>query len=246
MTDHNNDGMSESEEMYLITIARLVEQGVEEPVAISRLAEALSIVSVSANQMVHKLAEEGWLEYLPYKGVKLTAKGQHVASKVLRDRRLWEVFLVERLQFSSNEADTLACRLEHITPKKLAYQLAAFLDFPAVSPQGRPIPGLKIEATGEMAQSLVELTVGQTAVITQVGGDPATAAFLGTQGIRPGAELRLLAVASGQEMLLQVGDNRIHMSDDVANDIFIRINTSAEVQAALVANLHKDLEILGD
>jgi Mn-dependent DtxR family transcriptional regulator len=65
MTNHNNNGMSESEEMYLITIARLVEQGVEDPVAISPLAEALSILPVSANQMVHKLAEEGWLEYLP-------------------------------------------------------------------------------------------------------------------------------------------------------------------------------------
>jgi DtxR family Mn-dependent transcriptional regulator len=242
MTDHNNSGMSESEEMYLITVARLVEQGVEGPVAISQLAEALSILPVSANQMVHKLAEEGWLEYLPYKGVKLTAEGQHVALKVLRDRRLWEVFLVEQLHFSSNEADTLACRLEHITPKKLANQLAAFLDFPAVSPQGLPIPDLKIESNDDNAQPLVELTVGQTAVVAQIAGDPATEAFLGNQGIRSGAEIRLLAVASGQDMLLQVGHQRIYISDDVANDIFIRVKTPVEVQAAQVASPGVDLD----
>ena len=32
MLDHNIEEISESEEMYLITIARLVEQGVAEPV----------------------------------------------------------------------------------------------------------------------------------------------------------------------------------------------------------------------
>jgi DtxR family Mn-dependent transcriptional regulator len=243
MTDHNNNGMSESEEMYLITIARLVEQGVKEPVAIPQLAEALSILPVSANQMVHKLAEEGWLDYLPYKGAKLTAKGQLVALKVLRDRRLWEVFLVEHLQFSSNEADTLACRLEHITPKKLANQLAAFLDFPAVSPQGLPIPDLKIEANNVSSQPLVELALGQSAVITQVRDDPATAAFLGNQGIRPGADIRLLAVGSEQEMLLQVGDNRIYLADNVAKDIFIHASTPVEVQSAQVADLRTDLDI---
>jgi len=34
MLDHNMSEMSESEEMYLITIARLVEGGLEEPVPI--------------------------------------------------------------------------------------------------------------------------------------------------------------------------------------------------------------------
>ena len=54
MPDHNLAEMSESEEMYLITIARLIEQGVEAPVPIPLLAGELSIQPVSANQMVHK------------------------------------------------------------------------------------------------------------------------------------------------------------------------------------------------
>jgi len=51
MADHDNAIISESEEMYLITIARLVEQGEEAPVSISRLSGELAIQPVSANQM---------------------------------------------------------------------------------------------------------------------------------------------------------------------------------------------------
>ncbi len=105
------DDISESEEMYLIAIARLAEQGVQEPIPISLLAKELSIQPVSANQMVHKLADAGLLDYLPYKGVRLTASGWKVARHVLRHRRLWEVFLVEHLEIALDEADALACRL---------------------------------------------------------------------------------------------------------------------------------------
>ena len=109
MSDHNIKAMSESEEMYLITIARLFEGGVEDPVSVSRIAGELSIQPVSANQMVHKLVEEGLVEYFPYKGVSLTPKGQAAAQQVLRGRRLWEVFLVNHLELSPGEADAMAC-----------------------------------------------------------------------------------------------------------------------------------------
>jgi DtxR family Mn-dependent transcriptional regulator len=151
--------MSESEEMYLITIARLVEQGVEEPISISLLAEELAIQPVSANQMIHKLAEEKLVKYLPYKGVLLTSNGQEVAMHVLRDRRLWEVFLVKHLGLPPSEADALACRLEHITPKGVTCRLARFLGYPSVTPQGFPIPEVNGEANGGTVLPLADLAV---------------------------------------------------------------------------------------
>ena len=47
---------SEAEEMYLITIARAVEDGHPEPVPVSLVARELDVSAVSANQMVRKLA----------------------------------------------------------------------------------------------------------------------------------------------------------------------------------------------
>jgi Mn-dependent DtxR family transcriptional regulator len=134
--------MSESEDMYLLTVAKLVEAGAQAPIPVSRLAQELSIQPISANQMIRKLEEAGWLRYTPYKGVELTQEGEGLALRTLRHRRLWEVFLVENLQLSLDEADEMACRLEHILPAEVAERLAGFLGYPATSPRGKPIPDL--------------------------------------------------------------------------------------------------------
>jgi DtxR family Mn-dependent transcriptional regulator len=223
MIDHNTAEMSESEEMYLISIARLVEQGVEEPVPISRLASELSIQPVSANQMVHKLAEEELLEYLPYKGVQLTPIGREAALQVLRDRRLWEVFLVNHLELPPSEADALACRLEHITYKEVTGRLAKYLGHPSFTPEGLSIPEVNGEADFQTLQPLTTLAVGQYGEVMRIDSDPATKAFLDAEGLRPGLELSPLAIGSGGAMLLQVGAERLHLSAEVAKKILISV-----------------------
>jgi DtxR family Mn-dependent transcriptional regulator len=223
MIDHNRDAMSESEEMYLITVARLVEQGVEEPVPLPRLAQELSILPVSANQMVHKLEEEELVAYIPYKGVELTPKGHRVAMQVLRHRRLWEVFLVDQLKLSPGEADALACRLEHITPQKATYQLAEFLGHPAVTPQGLPIPKAEWQAEETPNLPLAELPLGRQGEVMRIEADSATRAFLEAEGVRPGSQVCVLAVASDGGLLLQGGEKRIHLASHLAWEITVRV-----------------------
>ena len=132
--------MSESEEMYLVTIARLNESGDNLPVPVSQLAAELNVLPVSANQMIRKLEETGWVCYTPYKGVSLTEEGAALALQILRHRRLWEVFLVEKLKIPVAEAAELACRLEHFLPVDAAERLAIYLGNPGISPTGSPIP----------------------------------------------------------------------------------------------------------
>lgn len=229
MEDHIIEGMSESEEMYLITVAQLIEQGVKEPVPISRLAQELSILPVSTNQMVHKLAEAGWVDYLPYKGVALTTRGRQIAQQVLRHRRLWEVFLTEHLNLSLGEADALACRFEHITPKPVIDQLADFLENPAFSPQGLPIPAAEGDEITVKTLPLTELPVGREGQVMGIEADPQTSVFLESTGIRPGAVVRPLAITSRGSMLLQVAAERLHLTDAVANGVLIRIQTDNNV-----------------
>ena len=73
MPHHNN--LSESEEMYLVTIRKICESCTDTSIPIPHLAEELAVLPVSVNQMVKKLAEAGFVEYIPYKGVELTAEG---------------------------------------------------------------------------------------------------------------------------------------------------------------------------
>ena len=223
MIDHNISDISESEEMYLITIARLVEGGLEAPIPISRLAAELSIQPVSANQMVHKLAEEELVAYRPYKGAELTEQGQAIAQQVLRRRRLWEVFLVEHLGVPAGEADSLACRFEHITPKMVINELADFLGDPALNPQGLPIPRVNHETRSPAVQSLVDVPIGQERLVRRLDVDAPTRAFLKEAGVQPGAVVCPLAVSSCGAMLLQSDKGRLHLAGELLDSVMVSL-----------------------
>lgn len=222
MIDHNIEKMSESEEMYLITIARLLEEGASEPIAISRLADEMSIQPVSTNQMVHKLGEEGLLTYLPYKGVKLTPRGNKVASIVLRRRRLWELFLVEQLQIAPGEADDLACRFEHITPKSVIQKLDKYLGHPSFNSQGLPIP---MDNGGENqmdVQPLIKYPIDKIGEVVWVDSDPVTKSFLDSVGLKPGAHVYLQALSDEGPLLLKIGDQRLYLASEVIDGVLVR------------------------
>ena len=195
--------LSESEEMYLATIARIQETGQGGPVPLSQIASDLAVLSVSANQMVRKLEEAGLVTYTPYKGVDLTRIGEWEASRILRHRRLWEVFLVERLHYTPAEADQLACRLEHTLPSEAAERLSEFLGNPIESPQQQPIPFAHAEHPLMHAIPLSQMRLNQIARVVELSCDAAARSFLDLQGIRSGARLCVLASTASGETLIQ-------------------------------------------
>ena len=66
MDDHN---LSESEQMYILSVVLLEEAGHPSPVSLGLVSDFLGVATVTTNQMVHKLADQGFLEYLPYQGL---------------------------------------------------------------------------------------------------------------------------------------------------------------------------------
>ncbi len=180
--------MTESEEMYLVSIARLIEEGADRPIPLSQLAGAMEIGPVSANQMIRKLGDSGLVTYIPYKGADLTPEGQQMALQVLRHRRLWEVFLVERLQISPASAEAIACRLEHLIPEEAAERLASFLGCPVFSPQGRPIPESQTADRIQPGIVLSQLLTNHDGQIVRIETDEAARSFLAGQGMMPGVK----------------------------------------------------------
>jgi len=213
---------SESEEMYLIHIAIAGEEGVEGPVGLSRLAGMLSISPVSVNQMVKKLAGRGLVDYLPYKGVELTAPGREIADRVLRGRRLWALFLAEKLDLSPVRAEAIACDLEHITPPDLADRLGHLLGNPTRGPQGRPIPNSGHPAP-DRTMALSELSVGQAGTVAHLAGSPATRSFLAGEGLAPGVDVNLLARGRDGHCLLQIGATEVHLAGRPAESVVVRV-----------------------
>lgn len=212
---------SESEEMYLIHIAIAGEEGITGPVGLSHLAGMLDVSPVSANQMVKKLASRGLVDYLPYKGVELTPAGRAIADQVLRGRRLWSVFLADRLGLSVSRADAIACDLEHITPPDLADRLAELLGDPTRGPGGRPIPSADRPPVADRSRELSDLSAGTVGSVTAIRGTPAVTSFLTEIGLIAGAEVTLLAVGDKGDCLVAVDGREVHLAAALAGGVMV-------------------------
>ena len=211
--------LSESVQNYLVNIVRL-RAAQDDPVPLSQLADALSISPISVNDMCRKLQDQGLVIYKPYKGALLTEEGQRYAYYIVRRHCLWEVFLVEKLGFDYDEAHEAACRLEHSTPDQVADRLDAFLSYPAVNPQGEPIPRPEGVLPTCIAVPISDLNAGQQAHILQCRVGEPVRVGLDAQGIRPGAKVHLLA-ASEQSVLLQVDGVHISLARSLADAILV-------------------------
>ncbi len=214
---------SESEQMYLVTIALLGESPGEFPVHISRLAETLQITSISANQMVHHLKKLGLVDYIPYKGVNLTDPGRQAAYKILRARRLWEVFLVEHLHYDAAEAEVIACDLEHAIPPDTAERLEAYLERPQTSPQGKPIPPTGDHTDFQPGVRLSNMTAGRQGVVIKILAGETEQNFLREAGLWIGTQIEVLGIQKETALLLKTKDDTI-------------INLSAELSQAILVN----------
>jgi DtxR family Mn-dependent transcriptional regulator len=129
---------SSSIENYLKAIFHLQnESGIA---STNEVAAALQTRPASVTDMLKKLKKQKLLQYERYKGFKLTPEGKKIAIQIIRKHRLWEYFLVEKLQFGWDEVHEVAEELEHISSKKLIDRMDAFLNFPQTDPHGDPIP----------------------------------------------------------------------------------------------------------
>ncbi len=128
-----------AEENYLKSIYKLSgsKQG---SVSTNAIAEDLNSKASSVTDMLQKLADKKLINYKKYQGVTLTRKGHKIAVDIIRKHRLWEVFLVEKLNFKWDEIHDVAEQLEHIKSEKLIEKLDEFLGRPKFDPHGDPIP----------------------------------------------------------------------------------------------------------
>ncbi|MEY2638864.1 MAG: hypothetical protein RIR90_346 [Bacteroidota bacterium] len=162
---------SVSEENYIKAIYHLQQDA--DTVSTNALADQLKTKPASVTDMLKKLKTKKLLHYEPYQGVRLTTEGKKLALGIVRKHRLWEYFLVEKLQFGWDEVHDVAEELEHISSKKLIDKLDAYLEFPRFDPHGDPIP----DSAGRMAAqpqiNLIDLPLHTAAEVCSVGSQSA-------------------------------------------------------------------------
>src|SRR5690606_38474491 len=186
--------MTRSEENYIKTIFHLGRKGTRE-VATNAIAELMETKPSSVTDMIKRLSEKDLVNYKRYQGVSLTALGNKTALGIIRKHRLWEVFLVEKLDFSWDEVHEVAEQLEHIKSDKLIDSLDRLLAYPKFDPHGDPIPdkngGFK-ERDRELLSEVPKNTVG---VCVGVKDSSATfLKFLDKNGIALGNQIRVMEI----------------------------------------------------
>ncbi len=212
-----------SEENYLKAIFHL-EQKYREGVSTNALAEEMETKASSVTDMIKKLSDKNLVNYKKYQGVKLSEAGRKTAIDVIRKHRLWEYFLVEKLNFSWDEVHEVAEQLEHIKSEKLINELERFLKYPKRDPHGDPIP----DAQGNFGVSnkilLSELDKGESGICVGVK-DSSTEflRYLDKNRISLGKEIRIAEKESfDQSMLIKIDDKELRISKLISNNLFIK------------------------
>jgi putative ABC transport system ATP-binding protein len=89
--------------------------------------------------VIARLKDLGLLQ-LRNKEVTLTTQGENRARDIVRRRRLAERLLTDTFSVADSEADSHACKFEHIISPELDQKICTFLNHPATCPHGNPIP----------------------------------------------------------------------------------------------------------
>ena len=214
--------MSESTEMYL---KAMVELGQGDKVAVGRLADRLGVTSVSANEMVHRLTDQGLVSHVPYKGVELTKTGQAAACSVLRRQRLWECFLFEYLNIEWAKLYEFACGLEHATAPEVTEALAVFLGNPKFCPRGNPIPGTDGSFTPLSGTLLLKIPIGASVRVLAVNATETNLLrYLQDRRILPGQKLTVIEAAPMDgPLMLRVEEQNVALGLRLAEFVIVQV-----------------------
>lgn len=161
--------LSFTEENYLKALVQIgFREGDIHETGTNELAAYLNVKPASVNDMLKKLREKELVSYEKYGKITLTVEGRKAGMAVIRKHRLWETFLVEKLNFSWDEVHEVAEQLEHIQSMKLVESLDSLLEYPRFDPHGDAIPDKNGEILIPFRKLLSDLEAGNTCKVAGV------------------------------------------------------------------------------
>lgn len=217
--------MSTHVEDYIKNIYKL--QNDRDKVTTSSLADALHVSAASVTDMIKKLSDRSLIKYMPYQGVELTKGGRKMALRTLRRHRLWEMFLVEFLGYTWDEVHDEAEKLEHIMSEDLEARIDKALGYPKHDPHGHPIPTKSGEIVEDDHPSLADLKINNSGMVIRVNdASQSLLKHMASIGIQIQSPVKVLDIVEFDgSMLVQIQENDVYVSRQVARNIFIEMDT---------------------
>ena len=177
-------------------------------VSTSAVSEHLGVSDATTTTMFKDFAAAGWVEHMPYRGVRLTPLGEQKAIEVIRHHRLLELYLARQLGYSWDKVHAEADRLEHVISEEFEEKLDELLGYPTIDPHGDPIPRKDGTITLRTGRTLAEMKDGESARVLRVNDqDSEKLCYLGQLGLYPEALVVVLEHAPfGGPLRINVGE----------------------------------------
>ncbi len=214
---------SQAEENYIKAIYAL-DTKTNKGVSTNLIAEKMQTKASSVTDMLQKLSDKRLVIYKKYQGAQLSTKGKKIAASVVRKHRLWETFLVNKLNFSWDEVHDIAEQLEHVKSESLIDKLDEFLDYPRVDPHGDPIPDKNGELPSIEKIVLATLQVNESGICVGVLDSSSDfLQYLDKQNIALGQKITVISKESFDDSLtIKVGNRELSISQKIAHNLFIK------------------------
>ncbi|MDF1850036.1 MAG: metal-dependent transcriptional regulator [Verrucomicrobiales bacterium] len=208
-------------ENYLKSILRLQRRSGS--TAVGEVARELSLTPGTVTTMMRHLSGEGYVDYQPRRGLRLTPDGESAALRVVRRHRLIELFLVQVMAMDWTEVHEEAEQLEHVVSDRLIDRMDEMLGRPTRDPHGDPIPDAEGNIVAMEALPLAEVESGMYRVVRVSDQDPDLLGWLDEKGMTIGEEFELSHCnrAAGVLEIVREEAERLQMGMQVAERVFV-------------------------
>jgi DtxR family Mn-dependent transcriptional regulator len=215
---------TQTKENYLKAIYFLHLRNPE--ISLTQLSQEIGVSKPTANNMVKKMQENGWVVYEKYKPLQLTAKGQNIAAMIVRKHRIVEMFLVKLLGFGWEEVHDIAEEIEHVKSEKLFDRMDEMLGFPSKDPHGSPIPDKLGNVLKRNYVNLSSVESGQKVRLCALAdSSKELLMFLNKKQIKLGTELTVLNIEPFDKSIQVSYDSTVGvtLSDSVCRCLLVEL-----------------------
>lgn len=181
------------------------------------------------DKLLERMSRDGFVE-LNGGGLNLTSNGEKQAELIVRRHRLAERLLHDVLDFTSDKYESSACQFEHYVGDDVVASICTLLGHPSACPHGKVIP------KGECCEKAKKQIKSVVVPINQMRpGDKGKVVYITTKfhqrldrissiGILPGEKMTV--IQKMPTFVVQIGESQIAFDNNIAGDIFIRIEHS--------------------
>lgn len=119
--------LSESLENYIEAIFLIAKK--KGAARAKDIAQMMSVNNSSVTEALRSLSKKGLVNYAPYDLITLTDEGTELAKVIVERHQSLEAFLTKVLGVDAEEADAVACKMEHVVTDDIVSRISELTDY---------------------------------------------------------------------------------------------------------------------